>query len=86
MTATLTKTQGAIPAGVYLPTSVDAQREAAVVTIIGSYRKRTEIVSTKRFSGAGVKLVEEKDGKARYLVTDEALIEISRRYSTATDF
>lgn len=84
--ASLTKISAAQPLGKYIETSVDAFRAAADIRIVGHFRNRTAIESRKKFSGAGVKLTGLSSGVGRYLVTDEALTELRRRYSIATDF
>lgn len=86
MAATITKTQAAQPVGEYQPTTVDAQRAAADVRIVGYSRNRTEIETRKLLSGAGVKLVRSTNGTGRYLVNEEAMTELRRRFSVATDF
>lgn len=86
MTATITKTQAAQTAGQYAPTSVDEAREAAAIVVTGYARKRTEIMTRKLLSGAGIKLEATVNGVGRYLVTDEALTELRRRYTVATGF
>lgn len=84
--ATITKTAEAQPLGKYVPTGVDAAKAAADIRIVGYFRKRTEIESRRNFSGVGVKLEKIINGIGRYLVTDEALTELRRRYTIATDF
>lgn len=86
MQATITKTHDAQPAGEYVRTAVDEARDAADIRIVGHVRNKTEIHSRKLFSGAGVKMVGSANGVARYIVSDEALTELRRRYSVATDF
>ena len=86
MTATITKTAEAQPTGEYAPTSVDAARDAAVIIVTGYFRRRTEIMTRKQLSGPGVKLERIENGIGRYLVSDEALTELRRRYTVATDF
>lgn len=84
--ATINKVKSAEPMGQYVPTSVDAAREAADIRIVGYFRNRTQIESRKKFTGAGVKLTGVLNGIGRYLVTDDAMTELRRRYSVATDF
>lgn len=84
--ATLTKTASAQPAGAYVPTTVDAEKAASDIQIIGHSRRRTVITSRKLLSGAGVKCEAVTAGVGRYLVTDEALDELRRRYRVVTDF
>lgn len=84
--ATITKTAEAQPVGTYAATAGDDARAAADIRIIGHVRSRTEIETRKLLSGAGVKLVRSVNGIGRYLVTEEALTELRRRFSVATDF
>lgn len=84
--ATITKTAEAQTAGTYEATAVDAARAAADIRIVGYVRTRTEIESRKILSGAGVKLVRVVNGIGRYLVNEEAMTELRRRYTVATDF
>ncbi len=88
MTATITKTAEAQPMGEYVPTSVDVARDAAVIVVTGYVRNRTEIVTRRALSGPGVKFVKLlSDGTAGiYLVNDEAMTELRRRYTVATGF
>lgn len=83
--ATITKTAEAQIAGTYETTAVDAARNAADIRIVGYARSRTEIESRKILSGAGVKLVRVANGTGRYLVNEEAMTELRRRYTIATD-
>ncbi len=84
--ATITKTAAAQPLGEYAPTTVDADKAAADILIVGYTRRRTVITTRRRLSGAGVKREAITAGVGRYLVTDEALTELRRRYRVATDF
>jgi hypothetical protein len=85
--ATITKTQEAQPLGTYVPTSVDAAREAADIRIVDHGRgNRTYIETRKLLSGPGIKLIRTSNGTGRYQVTEEAMTELRRRYSVATDF
>lgn len=85
--ATITKTQSAQPAGEYQPTGIDAARTTADILIVGYAKNdRTAIHTTKKLSGAGIKLERLVDGVGRYLVTDEVMTELRRRFTVATDF
>lgn len=84
--ANITKIAAAQPLGTYTPTAIDAARTAADIRIVGHSRKRTEIETRKALSGAGVKLERVSNGVGRYLVTKEAMTELRRRFSVATDF
>lgn len=85
MIATVIKTKSAQSLGQYIPTAVDAARDAADIRIVGYCRNRTEIETRKKLLGGGVKLTGINSGVARYLVTDEVMTELRRRYSIATD-
>ena len=84
--ATITKTQSAQPVGYYASTAVDEFRNSADIRVIGNSRNRTEIETKKLLSGAGIKLIKTVNGTGRYLVTDEAMTELRRRFNVATDF
>src|ERR1700722_1585766 len=83
---TITKTQNAPPVGEYIKTSVDNARAVADICITGYVRARTEIMTRKLLSGSGVKLIATINGVGRYLVTDEVMTELRRRYTISTDF
>lgn len=84
--ATITKTKNAEPLGQYVETSVDLARSGADIRIVGYVRNRTEIETRCMLSGAGVKRVSVVGNIGRYIVTDDAMTELRRRYSLATDF
>ena len=86
MQATITKTKSAEPVGTYNRTSLDDAKDAADIRIVGHFRNRTVIESRRAFQGHGIKREAIANGTARYLVSDEAMIELRRRYSVVCDF
>lgn len=85
-TATIQRTKAAETAGECQRTSVDDARDAADILVVGHVRKRTEIRSRRLLGGAGIKMIKTINGVATYLVTNEVLDHLRRRYSVATDF
>lgn len=87
VSATITKTAAAMQAGAYEPTSLDRiKADPETILETGFAGRRTEIKTRKVLSGKGVTLEAEHSGAFRYLVTEAALNELSRRFVVMTDF
>lgn len=81
--ATLTKIQDAQPAG----TPPASTKETADIIVVGYGKNdRTEVMSRKLLSGAGIKKLGQMGDRVRYMVDEDAMCTIRRMFSVATDF